>query len=46
VRNFSWVFVTQFDEDNTFLISDWFKHVPNDVLAKIRGAGLGFWPYA
>jgi oxalate decarboxylase len=23
-----------FDEDNTFLISDWFKHTPNDVLAK------------
>jgi oxalate decarboxylase len=27
-----------FDEDNTFLISDWFKHVPNDVLAKNFGA--------
>jgi oxalate decarboxylase len=23
-----------FDEDDTFLISDWFKHTPNDVLAK------------
>jgi oxalate decarboxylase/phosphoglucose isomerase-like protein (cupin superfamily) len=23
-----------FDEDNTFLLSDWFKHTPNDVLAK------------
>jgi oxalate decarboxylase len=23
-----------FDEDNTFLISDWFKHTPNDVLGK------------
>ena len=23
-----------FDEDNTFLISDWFKHVPEEVLAK------------
>jgi oxalate decarboxylase len=23
-----------FDEDNTFLITDWFKHTPNDVLAK------------
>jgi oxalate decarboxylase len=23
-----------FDEDNTFLISDWFKHVPTEVLAK------------
>ena len=26
-----------FDEDNTVLISDWFKHVPNDVLAKNFG---------
>src|SRR6266700_7856846 len=26
-----------FDEDNTFLISDWFKHVPNEVLAKNFG---------
>jgi oxalate decarboxylase len=26
-----------FDEDNTFLLSDWFKHVPNDVLAKNFG---------
>ena len=26
-----------FDEDNTFLISDWFKHTPNDVLAKNFG---------
>jgi oxalate decarboxylase len=23
-----------FDEDNTFLLSDWFKHTPSDVLAK------------
>ena len=23
-----------FDEDNTFMIADWFKHVPNEVLAK------------
>jgi oxalate decarboxylase len=23
-----------FDEDSTFLLSDWFKHIPNDVLAK------------
>ncbi len=23
-----------FDEDNTFLITDWFKHTPNEVLAK------------
>src|SRR5262249_39442614 len=26
-----------FSEDNTFLISDWFKHVPSDVLAKNFG---------
>jgi oxalate decarboxylase len=26
-----------FDEDNTFLIGDWFKHTPNDVLAKNFG---------
>jgi oxalate decarboxylase len=26
-----------FDEDNTFLLSDWFKHVPSDVLAKNFG---------
>ena len=26
-----------FDEDNTFLITDWFKHVPNEVLAKNFG---------
>src|SRR5215813_1050308 len=26
-----------FSEDNTFLISDWFKHVPPDVLAKNFG---------
>jgi oxalate decarboxylase len=24
----------EFDEDNTFLISDWFKHTPNDILGK------------
>jgi oxalate decarboxylase len=27
-----------FDEDNTFLISDWFKHVPAEVLSKNFGA--------
>jgi oxalate decarboxylase len=27
----------EFDEDNTFLISDWFKHTPSDVLAKNFG---------
>jgi oxalate decarboxylase len=27
-----------FDEDSTFLLSDWFKHVPPDVLGKNFGA--------
>jgi oxalate decarboxylase len=27
-----------FDEDNTFLITDWFKHTPKEVLAKNFGA--------
>ena len=27
----------EFDEDNTFLLSDWFKHVPNEVLGKNFG---------
>jgi oxalate decarboxylase len=31
-----------FDEDNTFLISDWFKHTPNDVLAKNFGVPATF----
>jgi hypothetical protein len=26
-----------FDEDDTFLISDWFKHTPSDVLSKNFG---------
>src|SRR5206468_12172696 len=26
-----------FDEDNTFLISDWFKHIPKEVLGKNFG---------
>jgi oxalate decarboxylase len=26
-----------FDEDSTFLLTDWFKHVPNEVLAKNFG---------
>ena len=26
-----------FDEDDTFLLSDWFKHVPNEVLSKNFG---------
>ena len=25
----------EFDEDNTFLLSDWFKHTPNEVLSRI-----------
>jgi len=29
-----------FDEDNTFLLSDWFKHTPDEVLSK----NLGFPP--
>src|SRR6202035_3574692 len=28
------------DEDNTFLLSDWFKHTPNDVLAKNFGVPI------
>jgi oxalate decarboxylase len=32
-----------FDEDNTFLLSDWFKHTPNEVLSKNFGvAGSSF----
>jgi oxalate decarboxylase len=27
----------EFDEDNTFILSDWFKHTPNDVLGKNFG---------
>jgi oxalate decarboxylase len=27
----------EFDEDDTFLLSDWFKHVPNEVLGKNFG---------
>lgn len=27
----------EFDEDNTFLITDWFKHIPSEVLAKNFG---------
>jgi oxalate decarboxylase len=27
----------EFDEDNTFLLSDWFKHTPNEVLGKNFG---------
>src|SRR3984893_9184743 len=31
-----------FDEDDTFLITDWFKHVPNEVLAKNFGVSASF----
>jgi oxalate decarboxylase len=30
-----------FDEDNTFLISDWFKHTPPEVLGKNFGVSAG-----
>jgi oxalate decarboxylase len=33
----------EFDEDNTFLLSDWFKHTPNDVVSKNFGmSGTSF----
>jgi oxalate decarboxylase len=31
----------EFDEDDTFLLSDWFKHTPNSVLAKNFGISAG-----
>src|SRR5262245_22587994 len=31
-----------FDEENTFLITDWFKHTPNEVLAKNFGVSASF----
>jgi oxalate decarboxylase len=31
-----------FDEDDTFLISDWFKHVPSEVLGKNFGVSPSF----
>jgi oxalate decarboxylase len=31
----------EFDEDNTFLITDWFKHTPNEVLGKNFGVPAG-----
>jgi oxalate decarboxylase len=31
-----------FDEDNTFLITDWFKHTPSEVLAKNFGVAASF----
>src|SRR4030088_1433249 len=36
-----------FDEDNTFLLSDWFKHTPNEVLSKnfgVSGSAFGHVP--
>jgi oxalate decarboxylase len=36
-----------FDEDNTFLITDWFKHTPNEVLGKnfgVPAASFGHTP--
>ncbi|WP_421992130.1 cupin domain-containing protein [Roseococcus sp.] len=29
----------EFDEDSTFLLSDWFRHIPPDILAKNFGVG-------
>jgi oxalate decarboxylase len=31
-----------FDEDDTFLITDWFKHTPSEVLAKNFGVAASF----
>ena len=31
-----------FDEDHTFLITDWFKHIPSEVLAKNFGVSASF----
>jgi oxalate decarboxylase len=31
-----------FDEDDTFLITDWFKHTPSEVLAKNFGVSASF----
>ena len=31
-----------FDEDDTFLITDWFKHTPSEVLAKNFGVSVSF----
>ncbi|RDJ27559.1 cupin domain-containing protein [Bosea caraganae] len=31
----------EFDEDSTFLLTDWFKHIPPDVLAKNFGVPAG-----
>jgi oxalate decarboxylase len=34
-----------FDEDDTFLISDWFKHTPTDVLGKNFGVPAAFFDH-
>lgn len=34
-----------FDEDNTFMIADWFKHTPNEVLAKNFGVPASLLSY-
>src|SRR2546430_15234006 len=31
-----------FDEENTFLISDWFKHIPTEVLGRNFGVSASF----
>ncbi len=36
----------EFDEDNTFLLSDWFKHTPSEVLAKNFGVGKNAFEHA
>jgi oxalate decarboxylase len=34
-----------FDEDNTFLLSDWFKHTPNEVLSKNFGVSGSYFAH-
>jgi oxalate decarboxylase len=34
-----------FDEDNTFLLSDWFKHTPNEVLSKNFGVAGSYFDH-
>jgi oxalate decarboxylase len=36
----------EFDEDNTFLLSDWFKHTPNEVLAKNFGVETSYFGHS
>ncbi len=35
-----------FDEDNTFLLSDWMKHIPNEVLGKNFGVDPSFFGHS